>query len=138
MTRLPWVYPTIVGISNWYPCTAKTSSVILRRSAAEAPALSKVEGKNLAVYLEERDSSHPAGAQNDKMLAVSHCQPMHSHVTCDVLTLAICQVQGSATRGRSPETSVLQIWDAPLTISPVGGLYVLCALFSRKCPRLPT
>jgi hypothetical protein len=43
------VYPTIVGISDWYLCTARTRSVILSRSAAEA--------KNLAVHLEERDSS---------------------------------------------------------------------------------
>ncbi len=59
------------------------------------------------------------GPQNDKMLAVSGCQPVHSHVqsvhshvTCHVLTVAICQALGSAARCRSPKTSALQIWSA--------------------------
>jgi len=43
------VYSTIVAIWDWYLCTASMNSVILSRSAAEA--------KNLAVQLEERDSS---------------------------------------------------------------------------------
>jgi len=52
-----WVNPRIAGIPDWYVPTAQTRLVILSRSAAQAPALSKVEGKNLAVCSELRDSS---------------------------------------------------------------------------------
>jgi hypothetical protein len=73
--------------------------------------------KGLAVDLEERDSSQPEAAQNDKMLALSGCQPMHSHVICHVLTLAICQVQGSARRDRSASTSAPQTWDGHVDLT---------------------